>query len=90
MSEPSSISKNSFAFDAVIGEGGFGKVLSGVFLKDKKWYAVKEINKYDIMQHKTALNMIYGELDALKKINYVFITGLQSAFHDRYHSYKPS
>ena len=52
------------------------------FIINKVWYAVKEINKYELMQHKTGLQMIMGELEALRKISHPFIVGLQSAYHD--------
>ena len=76
------MTKGMFLFNALIGEGGFGLVLSGMFVRNKVWYAVKEINKYELLQHKTGLDMIFGELNALKKISHPFIVGLQSAFHD--------
>ena len=95
-------------FNALIGEGGFGLVLSGLFIRNKVreimsslsflllpysslllptiihkvWYAVKGINKYELMQHKTGLQMIMGELEALRKLSHPFIVGLQSAYHD--------
>ena len=37
--------KSMFVIHGLIGEGGFGKVLTAVLVKTKKWYAIKEINK---------------------------------------------
>ena len=76
------INKNMFVFNALIGEGGFGAVLSGMFTKNCCWYAVKEINKHELLQHKTGLSMIFGELQALQRVQHPFVAGLQSAFHD--------
>jgi hypothetical protein len=76
------MTKGMFLFNAFIGEGGFGLVLSGMFVRNKVWYAVKDINKYELLQHKTGLDMIFGELNALQKLSHPFIVGLQSAFHD--------
>ena len=33
----SGVSKDLFVLEAVIGEGGFGRVLTGLFLLKKKW-----------------------------------------------------
>jgi hypothetical protein len=79
------ITKDMFVFNALIGEGGFGKVLSGMLIKLRTWYAVKEINKVGLIEHKTGLSMLFGELEALQKVNTqnAFIVGLQAAFHDK-------
>jgi serine/threonine protein kinase len=78
------MSKVHFIFNALIGEGGFGLVLSGMYMRNKEWYAVKEINKYNLLQHKTGLDMIFGELCALQKLRHPFIVRLNAAFHDAY------
>ena len=59
-------------------------VLSGMYMRNKEWYAVKEINKYNLLQHKTGLDMIFGELCALQKLRHPFIVRLNAAFHDAY------
>lgn len=80
------IQKDSIIFNALIGEGGFGRVLSGMVIKNRTWYAVKEINKYSVTQHQTGLSMLFSELRALQIVNVEpqnnFIVGLQAAFHD--------
>jgi serine/threonine protein kinase len=34
-----------FIINGLIGEGGFGKVMTALFVKNNNWYAVKEIKK---------------------------------------------
>lgn len=34
-----------FVVNGVIGEGGFGRVLTALFVKNNNWYAIKEIKK---------------------------------------------
>jgi serine/threonine protein kinase len=41
--------RSMFLMHGLIGEGGFGKVLTAVLVKTKKWYALKEINKVDYL-----------------------------------------
>lgn len=45
---------------------------------------MKEINKYNLLQHKLGFEMITGELDALRRLGsgHPFITTLHFAFHD--------
>lgn len=84
MAAKSKMSKLQFMINALIGEGGFGLVLSGMNIVNREWYAIKEINKYNLLQHKTGLDMIFGELCALKKLRHPFIVRLNAAFHDAY------
>lgn len=39
------VSKDLFVLNGLIGEGGFGKVFTALFVKNQQWYALKEINK---------------------------------------------
>lgn len=39
------VDKSQFITAGVLGEGGFGKVLTGMMLKNGSWYAIKEIKK---------------------------------------------
>lgn len=85
--DTSIISKHSFIFNALIGEGGFGRVLSGMLIQDRTWYAIKEINKCSVTKHQTGLSMLFSELKALQVVNAEpkcnFIVGMQAAFHDK-------
>ncbi len=40
-----SLSKSMFVSTGILGEGGFGKVLAAMFVKNGQWYAIKEIKK---------------------------------------------
>ena len=81
------IDKDSIIFNALIGEGGFGRVLSGMLVQNRTWYAIKEINKYSVTKHQTGLTMLFSELQALQVVNAEpqcsFIVSLQAAFHDK-------
>jgi hypothetical protein len=81
------IDKDSIIFNALIGEGGFGRVLSGMLVQNRTWYAIKEINKYSVTKHQTGLAMLFSELKALQVVNVEpqcsFIVSLQAAFHDK-------
>jgi hypothetical protein len=39
------VDKNHFISTGLLGEGGFGRVVAAMFVKNSNWYAVKEINK---------------------------------------------
>lgn len=82
------INRNSFLFSHLLGEGGFGTVTAAraVFIDDasisSEWFAVKEIAKSEVFKHKTGLTMLYGELNALKRLAQPYIVGLTFAFSD--------
>ena len=45
---------------------------------------MKEVNKYDLLTHKTGFSMLYSELNALQLVNgHAFIAHLACAFHSR-------
>ncbi len=45
-------------------------------------YAVKDINKFELLSHKTGYDMLYSELKSLKVVSdHAFITKLNFAFH---------
>ncbi|RYH28587.1 hypothetical protein EON65_11635 [archaeon] len=39
------LNKSHFVTAGVLGEGGFGKVMTGTCIKNNEWYAIKEIDK---------------------------------------------
>ena len=82
---PPSIS--SFILSVVVGEGGFGRVVSGMYTPTREWLAIKEINKYNLMKHKSGLQMIFSELKILSRIDHGFIIRLHFAFTDRDNCY---
>jgi serine/threonine protein kinase len=48
------LNNDMFVIQGLIGEGGFGKVLSATVMQTGKWVAVKEINK--VRQHTIRIN----------------------------------
>jgi hypothetical protein len=77
------VGREHFAFTSIVGEGGFATVLLAMLLKTRGWYAVKEINKYALLEHKTGYDMILGELKALERIEHAFVANLHCAFNDK-------
>lgn len=77
----------SFILSVIVGEGGFGRVVSGMYTPTREWLAIKEINKYNLMKHKSGLQMIFSELKILSRIDHGFIIRLHFAFTDRDNCY---
>ena len=44
------IYSSSFILSVIVGEGGFGRVVSGMYTPTREWLAIKEINKYNLQQ----------------------------------------
>jgi serine/threonine protein kinase len=80
----SQVDKCHFISTGVLGEGGFGRVVAAMCIRNGNWYAVKEINKFELVKHKCGVSMIFGELAAMKKVDHPFVINLQLAFQDRY------
>jgi serine/threonine protein kinase len=72
-----------FIINGLIGEGGFGKVMTALFVKTHNWHAIKEIDKVELLKHKTGTSMINAELKALKRVDHAFIISLHFAFQDK-------
>lgn len=82
------VDRNHFYFAKVIGNGGFGTVFSAMHVDYHSWFAVKQINKVQLMKHKSGLDMIMGELTAWKKVDHHhYISDLHFAFQDRSYCY---
>jgi serine/threonine protein kinase len=45
-------------------------------------YAIKEIDKFALLEHKTGFVMLFSELNALKRLDHAFVTPLYFAFHN--------
>ena len=43
------VTKSCFMFNSLIGEGGFGKVYSAMFMRNRNWLAMKDINKHALL-----------------------------------------
>jgi serine/threonine protein kinase len=77
------IGLDMFIFQSVLGQGGFGKVLCGVFIHTDVWYAVKCVPKARVLGMRTGADMLFNELHALRKLpRHPFISGIQYAFQD--------
>ena len=84
------VRRDNFLFTRILGEGGFGVVTAAqaVLKSDdgssiSHWFAVKEIKKEDLRHHKTGVVMLFGELQALKRLQNPYIVGLHFAFNDK-------
>jgi serine/threonine protein kinase len=82
------VEKSQFITAGVLGEGGFGKVFTGMMLKNGNWYAIKEIKKMQLVKHKLGTTMILNELEAMKRLDHPAIINLHYAFNDKYDYYK--
>eukprot|EP01031_Cornospumella_fuschlensis_P028083 gene28083-33914_t len=76
------LNKGHFVTAGVLGEGGFGKVMTGTCIKNNEWYAIKEIDKVNLMKHKTGVTMLFGEINAMKRLDHPAIINLHFAFND--------
>jgi serine/threonine kinase 32 len=63
------VTKNSFKFLYVIGRGGFGKVWKVEKIKEKKLFAMKEMQKARIIQ-KRSVNSVMNEKKFLSQLNH--------------------
>ena len=63
------VSKNHFLFHYVIGRGGFGKVWKIEKKKEKKLYAMKEMNKGRVIQ-KRSVNSVMNEKKFLTQLKH--------------------
>jgi serine/threonine protein kinase len=63
------VNKNYFEFQYVIGKGTFGKVWKVIFKKTKKVYALKEMSKLKIIDHK-CINAVHAERDFLSILHH--------------------
>jgi serine/threonine protein kinase len=83
-----SLSRKSFLFSRVLGEGGFGTVRAAqmIFIDahsmSSEWFAVKEMRKREILKVKSGKRMLFNELNSLKRLEHPYIVGLNFAFHD--------
>jgi serine/threonine protein kinase len=81
------VEKSQFITAGVLGEGGFGKVFTGMMLKNGNWYAIKEIKKMQLVKHKLGTTMILNELEAMKRLDHPAIINLHYAFNDKKHCF---
>mmetsp|Transcript_27085 Transcript_27085/g.26149 ORF Transcript_27085/g.26149 Transcript_27085/m.26149 type:complete len:124 (+) Transcript_27085:17-388(+) len=80
------INKGHFQFQYVIGRGGFGKVWKVEKKKEKKLFAMKEMNKGRIIQ-KRSVASIMNEKQFLTQLHHPFLVNMHYAFQDRENMY---
>ena len=76
------ITKDNFMFHSQIGEGGFGKVVAAMLVHNKRWVAIKCINKFELLKHKTGADMLFGEIQALQRLKHAYIVDFKFSFQD--------
>jgi protein kinase A len=80
------IGKHQFNYQYVIGKGGFGKVWSVEFKKNRKIYAMKEMMKTKIIGKKS-ITSVMNERLLLSTLKHPFIVNMNYAFQDREYLY---
>lgn len=81
-----SMSKNNFNFQYVIGRGGFGKVWRVEYRKTMQIYAMKEMSKARIIT-KRSVQSVMSEKKLLEKLQHPFLVNINFAFQDRENIY---
>lgn len=74
------LTENDFDIIRVLGRGAFGKVILTQKKDDGELYAVKIMNKGDVIE-KDQIEQIKTEKDILEKVNHPFLVGLEYCFH---------
>lgn len=75
------LSRNLFDFLEVVGKGGFGKVWKVQFLKNKMFFALKEMSKTKIIEKKM-LNNVFQEKEILANLYHPYLVNLYCTFQD--------
>lgn len=77
----STINKNNFAFEYIIGKGGFSKVWRVKLKKTKQVMALKEMSKLRIIS-KHSVASVMNERRLLSNLRHPFIVNMKYAFQD--------
>ena len=70
----------------MVGKGGFGKVWRVEHKKDKKVFAMKEMQKAKVISKKS-VQSVMNERNLLSMTKNEFIVNMQCAFSDKYNLY---
>lgn len=79
-SDGKQLTENDFDIIRVLGRGAFGKVILTQKKDDKELYAVKIMNKGDVIE-KNQIEQIKTEKEILEKVRHPFLVGLEYCFH---------
>jgi len=79
-SDGKQLTENDFDIIRVLGRGAFGKVILTQKKDDGELYAVKIMNKGDVIE-KNQIDQIKTEKDILEKVKHPFLVGLEYCFH---------
>jgi serum/glucocorticoid-regulated kinase 2 len=79
-SDGKQLTENDFEIIKVLGRGAFGKVILTQKKDDGELYAVKIMNKGDVIE-KNQIEQIKTEKDILEKVRHPFLVGLEYCFH---------
>jgi len=79
-SDGKQLTENDFEIIRVLGRGAFGKVILTQKKDDGELYAVKIMNKGDVIE-KNQIEQIKTEKDILEKVRHPFLVGLEYCFH---------
>ena len=80
------LSEEDFAKGTLLGRGGFGEVSMQryKYRSDRNvphvWFAVKEMRKKKILDTKKGPEMLWGELNAMKRLDHAFVARMHFAF----------
>ena len=80
------ISPSSFTRQYQIGRGGFGVVWNAKMKKNGKLFALKEMNKIQIV-YKNSVKSVLGERMLLSILKHPFLVNMKYAFQDRFNLY---
>lgn len=80
------INKYHFSFEYIIGRGGFGRVWKVELKRNKKEFALKEMQKLRVIS-KRSVHSIMNERKLLEKLKSPFIVNMHYAFQDRENLY---
>ena len=67
-------------------KGGFGIVNAVIQRSNKKWFAMKSLNKVKVIETNN-VSMVFNERDLLTQLESPWIVNLHYAFHDEAHCY---
>lgn len=83
---PDNLSKSHFDFNMIVGRGGFGEVWIVNLKNQRRFYALKKMNKAKILMKKS-VESIMSENLILESLSHKFIINKKASFQDRNYLY---